>query len=157
MENKRILIFLGIIFVSLALVGAAWYFIIGGNVKVNIASIGSYKEATLTFTDLFLNTTNGSDKSSSIMTFAYNRDGIFKVEIIETIADLSAGECLNGDKDCNTEYWLNDGIDTQQIFNNKNVTLTSNSYPKKLWVNMSCMAYSSPQTRDISIKLNQVG
>lgn len=155
-KTKISLIIFAVILCSGLIVGA-WYFIIGGSVKANIASIGSYKEATLTFEDMNLNTTTGSDKKSSMITFAYNREGIFNTKITETIADLSNGECIGGDKDCNTTYWLYDGVRTLEIKDGQNITIPSNSNLKYLSANLSCIAYSCPQTRDIIIKLNQIG
>lgn len=145
-----------IVILSLALVASAWFFIIGGNAKINIASLGSYREAILNFEDMNLNTSEYNDYANTSLRFVYNREGLFRVDIIETIADLSNGECVNGENDCITRYSLFDGVSSKNINDTLEIFIPANNYEKRISVNISCIAYSCPQTRDISVRLYQI-
>lgn len=157
LKSKKIFLVFLVTALCISIAAASWYFIFNGTIKVNVASIGSYKEAILNFNDMNLNTTAGSGFANTSMTFVYNRAGTFRADIIETTADLSNGECLNGKDDCTVEYFLFDGINgSYRFYDKQNLTLPNNPYLKKISVNMTCVAYSCPQTRDISVKLTQV-
>jgi len=153
---RKLYMFLLILIGCLSLVSAAWYFIIQGNLTATIDSLGSKKEVTLSFLPLQLNTTNSSAFANSSMQFAYNRAGNFSVGIIETIADNSAGECVEADKDCLVQYNLYDGVNYQALRDGSYVYIPNNPNKKIIIVNITCVAYSCPQTRNYIIKLNEM-
>lgn len=143
-------------FLLISTVAAAWYFVIQGGVRVNVASIGSYKDVILTLPNINLNTTNSSDKGNTSSCFAYNRAGTFQIDITETVGDLSGGTCTNGASDCTTIYTFQYGSGYTVLTNKMNVTIPENTYQKCVNVNMTCVPYSCPQTRDIVFKMTQI-
>lgn len=145
-----------LIVLSLGLVSASWYFIFGGNVTMNVYSLGSQKDATISFPEISVNTTEFGNTSTGGIIFAYNKAGTFRVEITETIADLSGGQCLNGSSDCTTNYTLNDGNSTRIILDGDHVIIPANSKVKTINSTISCVAYSCPQSRSTIIKLIQI-
>ena len=138
------------------LVAGAWYFIFSTGVSVRIESIGSQKDVQLSIPSINLNTTNGADKGGASTSFVFNKEGRFKIDILETIGDLSGGQCMNASSDCNVTYWLSDGLVVKSIFNGINLDIPANQNLKVIMANLSCVAYSCPQTRDINIKLTQM-
>lgn len=155
-SGMKILLFLLIGMLCFNLVTAAWFFIFQTSVSMKIDSIGSQKDVTLSIPNININTTNSSASGGGMTTFAFNKAGTFNISIIETFGDLSGGQCTNGATDCIISYSLYDGSSTRNITNNQQINITANSNIKQISANLSCVAYSCPQTRDIVIKLNQI-
>lgn len=152
---KKIWAFLIVGILCAGIVTSAWYFIFSSGLSVRIDSLGSQKDVTLSIPSINLNTSNSSDKGGASTSFMFNKAGTFIVDIIETQGDLSGGQCLDGDNDCQIVYTLWDGNSNRNITNKQNISLPANNYPKSIIANISCVAYSCPQTRDILIKLTQ--
>jgi hypothetical protein len=156
MKNKIFLgVMIGILLISL--VSAAWYFAYTSGFSVRIDSFGSQKDVILNMPDISINTSQGSSKGNGQTSFAFNKAGSFKVDITETFGDLSAGQCLNGTNDCVVDYSFDDGSSVIKSLNDKQIiTLNYSSNLRTIYANITCVAYSCPQTRDIIIKLNQL-
>jgi cytoskeletal protein RodZ len=155
MKKLMLGVLIGLLVISL--VSAAWYFIFSTGVSIRIDSLGSQKDVTLSIPSINLNTTENSAKGSGQTTFAFNKAGTFMVDIIQTFGDLSSGQCLNGTNDCILNYSFDDGTYVvRPIIDKQIINITANSNLKYIYANISCVAYSCPQTRDIIIKLNQL-
>ena len=147
------IVLIGIICVGIA--SAAWFFVFSNSLSIRIDSLGSLKEVTLSIPNLNLNTSSSSASNVSASQFMFNKAGTFKVDILETLGDLSGGQCMNATADCLILYTLNDGNTLRSISDKQTIDIPANSYPKTIYANISCVAYSCPQTRDIQIKLTQ--
>ena len=155
MKNKLMLgLIIGIL--VLGLISAAWYFIFTSGLSIRIDSLGTQKDVILYIPNMNLNTTNSSASNGAITSFVFNKAGSFLVSITETFGDLSGGQCINGTDDCLITYAFGDGNSTRLINNNQIISIPANTNVKTIASNISCVAYSCPQTRDIIIKLNQV-
>ena len=141
----------------ITLVSAAWYFIFTSGLSIRVDSLGSQKDVILNIPSINLNTSESSAKGGGITTFSFNKAGTFQVSITETIGDLSGGQCLNNTGDCSVTYSLDDGTFSERsIYNGQTLNISANSNVKRIVANISCVAYSCPQTRDVVIKLNQL-
>lgn len=155
--NKKIWLFVGIGILVLTLATAAWYFIIGGNLIVEVTSIGDTQQLIIPFNNILLNTTNDSAIGESSINFVYNREGNFNVSITKTFGDLSGGECSNGVDDCTFEAIITDGINPHYVIDDGDIIIIPLNYNRK-YINatLECVAYSCPQTLDVSIRLVEV-
>lgn len=156
MNKKKLGLVLLIGIGCLVLVNAAWFFIFDAGLITNVYSLGGAKEVALTFPAMSLNTTSGADSSSSAISFSYNKAGNFTINILETRGDNSNGECVNSTNDCSSTYVLGDGLINWELRNGGVVSIPYSSRPKEIEVNISCVAYSCPQTISTSIKLTEV-
>jgi len=154
MKKPILAIIIGIMIIGL--VAGAWYFIFSTGVSIRIDSLGSQRDVILNIPNINLNTSTNSDKNSGSTEFVFNKAGTFKVYITDTFGDLSAGQCLNGTDDCIINYSLYDGFMTKIIIDKQIINITANNNMKSINANISCVAYSCPQTRDILIKLEQL-
>jgi hypothetical protein len=155
MDKGKIFIIVLIGIICVGLVSAAWFFVFSNSLSIQVNSLGTLKEVTLSIPSINLNTTNSSAKGGSSSQFMFNKAGSFKVDILETVGDLSGGQCLNGTGDCLISYNLYDGNSLRQVEDKQIVTIPANTEPKVIYANISCVAYSCPQTRDVQIKLTQ--
>jgi len=145
-----------LIVLSCFTVTAAWYFVFGGNLTASVYSLNGINQVIIPFSNMELNTTTSSNFASTSASFIYNKQGNFSVEIFETFVDSSGGECLDGVSDCQMEYGLYKGNNIlESIWNGKKISIPNNKENKVIFVNMSCAAYSCPQERHISIRLNE--
>ena len=154
--NKKMLAFL-IVFASVSLVTAAWYFMITGTSIAEIISPAGYRNIALEFEPMTLSVENSSSCQMSNEFITINKDMTLSVEIIETVQDDSAGECLDYESDCETVYLLQTkyGEDVE-IKDGNSINITAMASPRYINKTICCEAYSCPTTRTSTITLTQV-
>ena len=153
---KKLLLIITVM-LSLSLIAGAWIFIIQGDLEMVVNSLRGTESVIINFPSIEMNTTNATDVGYSYFDFIYNKEGTFYVSIIETFIDNSEGECLDGEDDCEVNYYLNKGEGyVTELINNRTVNVSYNTNVKRIEANMTCIAYSCPQTRNIRISLEEI-
>ena len=154
-SNKKILSFLLVGILSIVCVSAYWMFFIEGSTVATVGDLSGYNSIELSIPNLNVNTSNGS--ASDIVysnNFILNRNVTMNVSIDEQFTDSSGGNCSNGENDCTLTYKIvNSTGSYAEITNGSNIYLQESIYNKNVSVEMECVAYSCPQTRNITVTL----
>lgn len=149
----------GLLFImALGLVSAAWLFSIDGSTTVGVAGLGGYHVMSISIPQIDINTSEGADITTVYSEgFVINRDMNMNVTIDETFQDDSGGNCTDGINDCTTQYMIiNDSLGHSEIFDGEVIGLQASSSDKNISIEVSCMAYSCPQTKGIDISLVEI-
>jgi hypothetical protein len=160
-KMNKVLIILGISLLFIGVGSAAWYFVFGGDFRADVFSFSTdTKSVIMPFKDFSLNTTDSPDSKMVSAKFLYNKEGNFTIKIVESITDLSGGNCTGGSNDCKylVSMWNGGDWDNSLInLNNTNlVHLPFNTGEKQINLTLSCVAYACPQTRSYSIRLEEI-
>ena len=154
--NKKHL-FWAIPLVLMGIVAGAWLFSINGGFTMVVDSLPGYASINLDIPLLTVNTTSSRDSDEGRIEFLLNKDMNMSVSIEEIYQDLSGGLCLDIQNDCVTTYKVDNKPDVDAVLiDGEYVFLNALSQPRNLTLELTCQAYSCPQSRTANIILTEV-
>lgn len=156
MDKKFVWIFVLIGITTFAT--AAWFFAIQVNINATVISIPGYATLAVNIPSLSVNTTDEADSSITFAQVLINKDIILNVSIVELYQDDSGGQCDGGLRDCTMRYMIqnNNSNDYMELIDEQSISLHAMNIRRNITVEMSCDAYSCPQSRSTEIILTEI-